>query len=179
MFKSDWREELPAKVRVLQIIIVALFFGCCSFLIISIIAGNNNNAIAQPMLIYIALAFIATMVVPWIVLPGIIVAQGRKKIRSEGWAAGPSAAADVGEIQNRKAGALFMLYQTKTIIRGAMLEGPAMFLIVINIIQRSPIALIIAGLLMVLLLGLMPTAGRVTIWIEDQLKLLDEERRIN
>jgi len=175
---SDWREQLPAKVRVLQIIIAALFFGCFNFLIIAaLVAGNRNNAVEKPTLTYIALAFAASILIPCAMLPRLIVAQGRKKIRSETPAAGVSFVAENGESINWKAGALMILFQTKAIVLGAMLEGAVFFLTIAYIIEHSPLSLIPAIALMLLLISLMPTTGRVTIWIEGQMKMMDEERQ--
>ena len=41
MSAADWREQLPFKIRVMQIIVGAMSFGCFCFLIIAILVSQN------------------------------------------------------------------------------------------------------------------------------------------
>ena len=60
MSAADWREQLPAKIRVMQVIVGAMSFGCLCFLIIAILVSQNlNKAADQLMLTYIALLIAA------------------------------------------------------------------------------------------------------------------------
>jgi hypothetical protein len=178
MSTPDWREQLTPKVRTLQIIVAALSFGCFSFLIIAVFAtGNFNKAVQQPTLTYIALAMAAMMLSVWAILPGIIVAQGRKNIQrillSEAKQTSENSAADKTEKENTKAQALLYLLQTKTIVACALLEGTVFFLLIAYVVEHSMLSIAAAIALLLLLLAQMPTIGRVTNWIENQLSLMD------
>jgi uncharacterized membrane protein len=180
MSGADWREQLPAKVRVLQIIVGALFFGCLFFLFAAFLVGQNaNQAAEQPVLTYISLAAAGMILLVWVVLPGIVVSQGRKNIhrtlpRAKQVSGDSNEEKD--ERENSLAEALVQLLQTKTIVACAMLEGGVFFLLVVYMIEHSVISLLAAGVLMILLIAQMPTSGRATAWIENQMRLVDEER---
>ena len=178
MSTSDWREQLTPRVRTLQIIVAALSFGCFSFLIIAVfVTGNFNKVVEQPTLTYIALAMAAMMLSVWAILPGIIVAQGRKNIQqtllSTAKQVGQNPVADKTEKENTKAQALMNLLQTKTIVGCAILEGTVFFLLIAYMMEHSMLSIAAAVALLLLLLAQMPTIGRVTNWIENQLQLMD------
>ena len=82
-----------------------------------------------------------------------------------------------GPVVENEAGRLAFVYQTKTIIAGALLEGCAFFLLVVHMIEGSPISLGAALALILALAMLMPTRGRIVRWIENQLELLEQERQ--
>ena len=180
MSTSDWRQQLHPRVRVLQIIVSALFLGCFSFLIVAVLVANLNNAVNQIMLTYVGLVMAGMILGVWIILPGIIVSQGRKKIRSDlnlqaEQGSDNSTESKVAK-ENREVQALMELFQTKTIVAAAMLEGAVFFLLIVYIIEPSMFSLLPAITLMILLIAKLPTTGRVTNWIEDQMRLVDEER---
>ena len=72
---------------------------------------------------------------------------------------------------------LLGLYNTRTILGGAMLEGAAFFALVTYMVERDPVGL--AGAIL-LILGValhFPTRSRVIRWSEEQLELLKRERQ--
>ncbi len=182
MSGTDWREQLPLQVRVLQIIIGALSLGCIFFAVIVIVAAKTSfkNAGNQLDVTYIALAMAGLIFVLCIFLPHIIVSQGRKNIlRTIFPAARTVSDSDAGEKredENRVAQPLTQLLQTKTIVAGALLEGAIFFLLIAYMIERSNLSLLAAAALLILLIAQMPTMRRVTNWIENQLRLIAEER---
>ncbi len=180
MATSDWREQLPQKVRNMQIIVGAMFLGCFCLLIIAVLVAKGRNNSADLTLTYAALAYAGIILVPWIILPAIVVSRGRKEIRRRLFSAAEpvrdNTINDKTEKETSKALALMGLFQTKTIIAGAMLEGSAFFLLIVYIIEHSPLSLLAAIVLMILLVAQMPTTGGVTNWIEDQMRLVDQER---
>ena len=68
---------------------------------------------------------------------------------------------------------LIDLLQTKIIVAGAILEGAVFFLLIAYMAEHSMLCLSAAVVLLLLLVAQMPTSGRATYWVEDQLKLLD------
>jgi hypothetical protein len=158
--------------------VAALSFGCFSFLIIAVFAtGNFNKAVQQPTLTYIALAMAAMMLSVWAILPGIIVAQGRRNIQrillSEAKQTSENSAADKTEKENIKALALMNLLQTKIIVHCVILEGAVFFLIIAYMVEHSVPCIVGAIAMMIAPMAQMPTIGRVTNWIENQLPLVD------
>lgn len=181
MADTDWREQLPAKVRTLQIVIGALSFGCLPLLVIAIFVSQNaNNAVDQPMLTYIALAMAGMILGVWTFLPGVIVSQGRKEIQrkllSPTEKASDKSADDKVEKEKSKAQGLFGLFQTKTIIAGALLEGAVFLLLIAYLVEHNIFSILAAVAMLLLLTAHIPTIGRVTNWIENQMRLVDEER---
>jgi hypothetical protein len=180
MPSNDWRDQLPAKVRIQKIIVAALGMGCIAFLAIALVVASQKQPMAQPMLSYIALAFLATGIVPWIIMPGMIVSQGRKKIFQEQIQPYSQIISNNPEEKKEKetqiAISLLGLYQTKKIIACALLEGPAFFLIIAYMLEGSYLALVAAIVLIVMIFLQMPFTGIVNNWIENQLQLTFEER---
>jgi hypothetical protein len=180
---DNWRDQMPVRIRVMQIIVGAMSFGCLSFLIIAIFVSQNinkadlNKAPDQSMLSYIALPVAAIVLCVWAVFPVIVVSQGRKKIQQELFSdakqTSENSADDKMEIENSKAQMLIGLLQTKIIVACAILEGAVFFLLIAHIAEHSLISLAAAVVLLFLLVAQMPTSGRATYWVEDQLKLLD------
>jgi hypothetical protein len=181
MSDIDWREQLPPRVLTMQIIVGAMSFGCFCFLIIAIlIAPNMENADKGSLLTYIALGYAAAILAIGIFLPGIIFAQGRKNIHQKLFSTGSqiqdNAAVGTKEKENGKVQLLLQIFQTKTIVVCAIFEGSAFFLIITYMVDHSIYLVAAAVVLLILLTAKMPTTGRVTNWIEDNLRLLDEER---
>ncbi|MGA2798076.1 MAG: hypothetical protein ABSE63_10880 [Thermoguttaceae bacterium] len=178
MFDNDWREQLPVKIRVTQIIVGALSFGCFCFLLIAIFVSQSlNKAPDQLILTYIALPIAAIILCVWAVLPFIIVSQGRKNIQqklfSNAKQASDSFTDDKKENENTRAQMILNLLQTKIIVASAILEGAVFFLLIAYMAERSMLCLAAALVLLFLLIAQMPTSGRATYWVEDQLKSLD------
>jgi uncharacterized membrane protein YqjE len=178
MFNNDWREQLPAKIRVTQIIVGALGFGCLSLLIIVLfVAHDPNKPTGQLIVSYFALLMAAINVCVWAVSPFIIVSQGRKniqqKLSSNAKQPGENYTGDKMEIENSKAQMLIGLLQTKIIVSCAILEGAVFFLLIAYMIEHFTLCMSAAVVLLFLLVAQMPTSGRATYWVEDQLKLVD------
>jgi hypothetical protein len=181
MAAANWREVLPARVRGMQIIVVALVLGCLFFAVVSLIMSNKLEAKNESNLItVIALGVVVLTIVPRVVAPAIMVSAGRKKIlggireKSAEQESGARASSfDVSE--NAVGQQLIALLQGKLVISAALIEGPTFFLLVAYMLERSPIALAAAGILMVILALHFPTLDRASNWIEDQLRLLKEE----
>jgi hypothetical protein len=182
MNSSDWREELPAKVRILQIIVGALFFGCFCFLVIAFLISQNSNKENGQVLTIMATVYGGVVFLLWLIVPGIVVSNGRKKIQqSLPFSANPASEKSFDnkiEKENLQALGLMGLYQTKTIIACALLEGAIFFLQISYIIDHSMFSLLMAITLMILLIAHIPITGRVSNWIERQLRLLEEERQL-
>lgn len=178
MATPSWREELPKRVRVLQIIIAAMVIGCSFFAFIALVmAPTVSLGAGSPFITYIALAFAVISLGPRLVMPLILAAAGRKNIlqvlRTEH---GGSGSMENFEKYEEEAGYhLFALLQRKTITCAALIEGPTFFLLVAYIVEHSPLALAAAGIMLFILATPFPTVDRSANWIEGQLQLLKQQ----
>lgn len=185
MNESDWRPRVAKFVWPLQIIVAALAAGSLAFLIVVLVVAGSGLGDAghqDPwMITWVALAFLTVAIVARTVVPSAIVRQGRKKI-AQGTFQLPQARQTSQQpsldilAQMGDPGKLLVLYQIKTIVGGALLEGVAFFLLIAYMIERQTAALGLAAALIVAIALHMPTRSGVVQWIEDQLRLVDEER---
>jgi hypothetical protein len=187
MNESNWQEWVSKRVFVLQIIVAALVAGCTFFLVIALLVpgpGAQGAGGERPLqFTWIAAAFMAAVIAARLVVPTIVVRNGRSSIArgtfSFPWDRDTGSQAEGEELkQMGDAGPLFMLYQTKTIIGAALLEGVTFFMTIAYLIERSPIALGLAVALILAVAAHMPTRTGVVHWIEDQLRFVDDERSL-
>lgn len=173
-FSSD--EFVSRQVRVMQIIIMALAMGIVSFAVIVGVVFKPQPQNQPPMMAYIAVAF--TMVVLGVrtVVPGIFAASQRKQLISENGNSGSRA--HYGLPTNATDGdKLLFAFQTKTIIEGALLEGPAFFLLISYMTTGQWWVLGIVFALLAVMGLQFPTRDRAEEWVNRQLELLELERR--
>jgi hypothetical protein len=146
-------------------------------------ANANPNAggfwdafVSGPFLTYTAIAFAAIMLPLSLVVPGTIVAQNRRAL-----AAGKSTVSPpqgIGtETPATETGRLAMIYQQQLILGAALNEGPAFCAAAAYLIEKSPIALGLAMLLVVGLILRFPTRRRVELWIDQQREKLILDRQ--
>ncbi|MCC6127343.1 MAG: hypothetical protein IT426_20470 [Pirellulales bacterium] len=177
----NWRDELPGRVRAMQIIVAALVMGCVVFAVVAIVVSPLIPTDADSKLVtYLALGVAVLAMIPRAVVPTIIVATGRKKIL--GNLKQNSTQRDAGtrgirfdELEEEAGRQAISLLQSKLIVSAALIEGPTFFLLVAYMLECSPIALAAAGIMALLLALHFPSFGRAAEWIEGQLRLLKEE----
>ena len=192
MLEPACREEIARRVRTSQIIVGALVAGPLVFLVIVFVVIQQGFAgvpETAPILTYIALAFAFSAVLARLIVPNLIVAQSRRNIIQGTWQMPVSAHSQSGYSQTVQedfarfieqtgdAGRLLFVFQTRTIVAGAVLEGAAFFALITYMIERSPLALIVAVLLILGVALHFPTRSGVIRWIEDQLRLVERERQ--
>ena len=185
---DDFRAALPSMVRVLQIIVVALAAGCVVFLVVAHqtgladgadAAGNDQSAFLE----LFALAFLAVAGIARLIVPRVVVAASLRKIVDQKWQLSPTSGPGDGGQQNLieqhgDAARLWFVYMTKTIVGVAILEGATFFLIIVYMLGRSSLMATCAIALMVVVAAHFPTVDRVSNWIADRLRRVDEERQM-
>lgn len=67
--------------------------------------------------------------------------------------------------------AFYTAYQTRMIVRLALVEGAAMLNLVAAIVDKQQYSLVLAGLLVLIMLAMFPTRGRVERFIKTQVEL--------
>ena len=185
MSKGDWQERIGPLVRTQQIIVAALIGGCLSFLGVAVVMrlqGAMPQGDPQPILSYVLVMFAVTALAARAIVPGVIVARGRRAIARGTWRLpeGPRAGGSLGDFLagGGDAAKLAMVSQTSLIVSAALLEGVAFFGLVVYMIQGDLAALAIAILMILGIAAHFPTRSRVEGWIESQLAALQQERQL-
>jgi len=166
---ADESAFLTSRIRTLQIIVAALVMGVLMALITfcSLRAlGNVPPAPPTPMVSYVAVAFAVMIVMPFAIVPPLLVTTARKRL------------AQYGEGHDTLVSSLFMTYQTKTIIGCALLEGVAFFQAIAYFLEGQQISLILASAFMAGIALHFPTRTRVERWIERQTELIEQEKAV-
>ncbi len=192
-------DALQPIIRTCQIIVGAMIMGVATFLAIALFVtqvavnpappppggGAGGAAIAAPgdsslpVITYLAVASGLIVLVLSFVVPKINIARARRQIAL----AGPIATIEGVPPEPKQlypagyTGKLAQLYQTQLIIGAAMLEGAAFFATIAYMLERNPIALATAIVLLGALVARFPTSDRVNAWLDRQLGLLQEERQ--
>lgn len=192
-------DAVQPTLRVCQIIVIALIMGVLFFLaIITLVVpplvnpapalpveGAGEAAIAGPgnsplvVITYLAVAVGLADLVLSFVIPKLNTDQARRRLAQKGPSASttgvPSESKQLGPAGDT--GKLPPIYQTQLIVGAAMLEGGAFFAAIAYMLDRNPIALVTAIVLLCVLASRFPTSNRVTAWLDRQLGLLQEERQ--
>ena len=176
-------DEIGPPVRTLQIVVATLTAGCLIFMVIAIFLVQTGQGPAAdndfpPIMTYMALGFAGVAIVMRMVVPKMIESAARKRIADGTWQL-PDQQAQLAELVERlgDAGKLLGVLGIRTIVGGAILEGSAFFALIAYLIEKSPLAL---GAAIVLIIGValhFPTRSSATHWIEDQLAAIEQLRQ--
>jgi hypothetical protein len=179
-----------------QIIVGALVAGLVTFLIIATMidlgprpgaaAGGGPGAAGvaatespMPIITYLAVAFGVVLLPMSFIVPGRVAQQQRRAIASGKMPGSPSVAPTAGD-QSAAAtvplSGLPAVFLTQLVVGAAMDEGAAFFALVAYLIEKNPIALALALVLIAGVIARFPTAGRVERWIEQQQEKLREDQ---
>jgi hypothetical protein len=135
-----------------QIIAGALIFGPLIFAVIAFFAGQGQPP-GDPTVGYIAILFSVTALLASFILPTKIANQNLATLRSQG---------TVSPMQ------LFGVFNTRVIIRAALLEGAAFFCCVAYMTSRLWWTLGTALGLLAVIAIFFPTRGRFDDWVREQ-----------
>jgi hypothetical protein len=176
MSNSDENAFLAARVRTMQLILVAMLMGCVTFMGIALFwrQANGNAPAAGPIITYVALAFAVMALTGSLLMSSLATASGRRKLAQQsGPAKTGSAYADPTSDDKRK---LLELMATVFIIAAAPLEGGIFFLLISYMVEGSFLAIVGALILLAVLASKFPTQQRTERWLELQQELLQQER---
>ncbi len=184
MNDTAWHEEIGRRAATLQIVTGALLVGSLGFLGVAAVLVHLEMVEPQHDLAgvmnLVLLVFLAAEIVARLVVPGMIVAQARSKIAAGTWTlpeAGRSTETASLIERTGDAGRLLVVYQTRTIVAAALLEGVALFAIIVYMLTHSLVGLAIAILLILGLVFHIPSRSGVVHWVENQLQLVDQQRQ--
>ena len=169
----------------MQIIVVALAVGVVAFLLIApalplATEAQGDDKTVPPIITYVAIAHgLAALPIASLVST-LVVKSARRRIAAGSPAFGglgtPEKTAEDGAAGPPGSNALLPVYVSKVIVAVAIPEGAAMFLAVAYMLDRSPIAVILAAVLAAAILLQSPTGDRARQWLEEQGRLVADER---
>jgi len=187
------QDTVTNVTRTSQIIMGALIAGVLTFVAVAFMvdvrpdkqagvqaeAGAGANVLtvrwASPsdaLLTYTSVIFAAVLLPLSFVLPNVVTARSLQALAgapspppSPG---DPAVAATSPQAPQTETGKLATLYTSNLIIGAALNEGLTFFATMCYMIEKNPIALGLALLLIAVLIARFPTAGRVERWIEQQ-----------
>lgn len=168
MTKDDPEIMLERLLRTTQIITLALILGASTFLaIVLFVPGMGGRmAGADPILTWIALGGSVMAGLAAFVVPDIVGRQQVRRLRTNPTLRtfeGPSVPLPEGPV--RDAYIYGAAFQTRLIIRLALLEGATFFCLVAHMLERQWPSLLAAAVLLGLMAANFPTRGRLDSWI--------------
>lgn len=184
MLTDTQRAHVAAVTRTLQIIVGALacgvlMFGGIVLLLNTPKAAPDHGAPGMPLLTYAAAGVaIVSLVISW-VLPGVLASSQRQSLAT---GSAPLAVAattqqpSLGELGN--VGPLTAMLQTRVIVGAAILEGAALLNLCAFMIEHQVLSLVMAGVLVISLLGRIPTTARMKERIENDLAAVEQLRQL-
>jgi len=170
------KDPIARQVRHPQIIVGGLVAGPLVFLaIVVVLVQQGFPAVAgiAPILTYVAVAHVVMAVLARVIVPNLIVARARRRIIQGTFA---QLFARLFE-QTGDAGRLFFVFCVRTIVGAAILESAAFMALITYLIEGAPVALILAVAMIIAVAAHFPTRAGVLHWIEDQLRLIEQEQQ--
>jgi hypothetical protein len=174
----DGPDQLDVRLRVMRIINVAQVLAAGLFLAIVLIlraqgqGGNPPNG--QVSLTFLAVPFCLGDLVAYAILPRTVVVVGRRRlVASVGGTAGRPGESTPALPQDRAA--WYGLYQTQLIIRLALLQGCAFYLVIAYLQEGSPLILGAAVAFVTTMALHFPSRARVDNWVDGQAELAQQE----
>jgi hypothetical protein len=174
MLDEKARSEVMGIVRTSQIIVLTLVAGVTvfgGFVWQSRGAGQPAAGVLTPLALGAALVGIPLS----LLLAQFVARSGVRSVAAGTWKTanpqGPAPATDAGRLAG--------VYQTKTIAGAAILEGVGFLTLFAYMQERQTTTLVAAGVLLGGLLCYCPTAGRLSDWVDRQLRRMKEEREFS
>ncbi len=181
MLNGEQQMFTARRVRVLQIIVLAMVAGIVCFLTIILTVPGLARPLAAErqgqIVTYVAAGYGGLALVAAPFMSAGVVSVGRRRI-ARPLSATPQKApirSSPTALQG-EASSLVVVYFTKTILSAAIYEGSALFLCIAYMLGRKPVALVVAAILLLALLWQVPTSGRARRWLTKQLQQIEERR---
>jgi hypothetical protein len=175
MIDDQTKQQIAGVVRTSQIIVSALAMGVVTFAVVVVFFVSGGPAAKGNLLTLLAIVFAGAALVLGFVIPQFVTAANRRKIAAGTWPSSPNQ----GPVPDSDAGKLALTYPAKMIVGAALFEGGCFFALTVYMIERQPLSLVAAAVLLLCLLAHFPTLARVEAWIEEQLRRVEDERRFS
>jgi len=175
MIDEKTKQQIAGVVRTSQIIVAAFVMGVVTFAVVVVFLISGGPAAKGSLLTLLAIVFAGAALVLGFVIPQLITAANRRKIAAGTWASSPNQ----GPVPDSDTGKLTLTYPAKMMVGAALFEGGCFFALMAYMIERQPLSLVAAAVLLLCLLAQFPTLTRVEAWIEEQLRRVEDERRFS
>ena len=157
----------PQRVRVMQIIVIALVTGVATFAAVAVVQAQGKPP-GVPFLAYVGAGVATIVVVARMFVPRIVaITQGRQA----------SAGFDLEKDQQKLVDTFCGTYQTKVVMENALLEGAAFLNLIAYMVETQTMSLAVAGGLVSIMLLSFPTGGRVESWVREQFEAIELDRQ--
>ena len=175
MLDEQSQREVNSVSKTTSIIVFSLCSGVIAFGGYVLFLHKAQQPPAIGILTYACLGLAGMAAISSFVLPRILarsgkvqLAAGKLNYRGEGT---PDVQTDAGK--------LALVYQQTTIIGCALLEGAAFFALFARMTEGHLVSLIVAGVMLIGIAGHMPLGGRLSSWVETQLRTIEEEKNFS
>jgi hypothetical protein len=165
----------PLRLRVMQIIVVALLLGVATITgialyIVIVVTGGRGQAPPQdlPLITLVAELMLAANVPLAFALPGMQLRSALRRMAAR-QTPGMGSATDVEE--------LLAVRQVTLIVSLALLESVAFMAAIAYMMEAQEVALGIVAIIIVLMLAKFPTRDRLRMWLDRQLQRLNDLRQ--
>ena len=178
MSDVSWHEEAAKQARTLQIIDASLVMGCVFFLLIVLAIGPVARQ--PPPFLPIPLTTMACGLVGIELIAQLAIARGMAAKARRAVVNGAYQPIDPRRTdgQSSPASYLMAVFQTKTIVSGALFEGLAFFCIITYLIEGNVVALAVALLMILGVAAQFPTPSRIIAWVERQIEIIEQEKML-
>jgi hypothetical protein len=152
----------------MRIIHLALCLGVLVATVVLVVVRHSQAPQTDnPLLIYLGIGFAVMAVAAAWFVPATMDTETRKRMAG---GEGPTLSAD--PVVNWA-----LLYQTRLIVRCALLEGAAFFQPIAYFVAGHPVSLVVAAVLFLLLVLQFPTVDRIRAWIDRQRDQVEQIRQ--
>lgn len=156
--KNEDRGTNPRpQVITMQIIAGALIVGVVTFAAITLFLGAWNEPEMEGPLKYLGVVVAVATLVPFVLVPSLITLERVQKTLS-----------GQGQRPEDQTGVLLGVYQTRMIVRLALLEGAAFLNLIAFLGEHAQWSLGVVAALVTAMLAIFPTRGGVESWVEAE-----------
>ena len=181
MLSNPQREYVARVAHTLQVIVGAMAVGVLMFVgVVFFLSSQNAQAAAasDPIITYVAIGMAVFVAIAWMIVPGTVVGRMRQSVIERdvanwGLVRNIPNVEELGDVAP-----LAAIYQTRTIIGAALFEGAAFLATVAYMIEHQRLALFVAGVLFLMILGQIPTVSRLEDWVERELAGIQQMRQM-
>ena len=154
-------QRKPAGVGTLQVVVGAMTAGATVLLVVAIAVRSSfvasfGEQSAVPLLSYVALGYAVLALLARAIVPNLVVGGAVRRIAT----GQVDTEAEITRLKN--------VFATKTIVAAAMIEGAALLAVIAYLIEGTPLSLVIAPILIVILGAHFPRRANVDEWLRRQ-----------
>ncbi|QDT44892.1 hypothetical protein Pan241w_50080 [Gimesia alba] len=152
------------QIRVMFIIWIAMIIGVVTF---GIIAGFKGLDVEPgdglSIITYLGIAMSALMLVLRTFVPNLVARNLFKQTMQ-------AAQAEGNQDEEQMLGRFYATFMTRMIIGLALLEGAAMFNLVVFMVESQILSIVAVGILLLVMIASIPTKSKLDGWIRNQME---------